>query len=100
MKRSEVQRSSRMIDLASLVLVCAGGLLYLYAYLGMEDLRTRPYEEFVPHETEVFALTGEHARLTRTSAIGLALCGAGVVAGLSAAAHAYIIARRKEDVTA
>lgn len=100
MKRSEVTRSSRMIDLASLVLVCVGGALYLVAYLGMEELRTRPYKEFVPFETELFARTREHARLTRTAHIGLALSGMGVVVALSAAAHAHIIARRKHDVPA
>ena len=100
MKRSEVKRSSRMIDLASLVLVCVGGAVYLVAYLGMEELRTSPYTEFVPFETELFARTREHARLTRTSHIGLVLCGTGVVVALSAAAHAHIIARRKDDVPA
>ena len=89
-----------MIDAASLLLVGVGGLLYVLAYLGMEDLRTRPYKEFVPAETELFERTREHARLTRTSFIGLGLCGAGVVVALSAAAHAHIIGRRKEDVPA
>lgn len=98
MKRSEVGRSSRLIDLASLVLVCAGALVYLFAYLRMDDLRTRQHEKFVPFETEAFARTREHARLTRTSHIGLALSAAGVLVALSAAAHAHIIARRKEDV--
>lgn len=98
MKRSEVRRSSRFIDLASLVLICAGGLVYLFAFVRMEDLRGRPDEEFVPFQTEVFARSREHARLTRTSHIGLGLCGAGVVVALSAAAHAHIIGRRKDDV--
>jgi hypothetical protein len=47
-KRAEIKRSSRLLDLGSLILICAGGVLYLVAYLGMENLRTRPYEEFVP----------------------------------------------------
>jgi hypothetical protein len=94
-RRSEIGRSSRLIDLASLVLFCAGGLLYLFAYFRMEDLRTRPYQEFVPFETEAFARTREHRRLTRTSHVGLALCGAGLIAALSAAVHARIIARRR-----
>jgi hypothetical protein len=99
-RRLGVARSSRILDLASLALVCAGGLIYLFAYLRMDDLRTRPYQEFVPAETEVFARTREHARLTRTSYVGLALCGVGVIVALSAAAHAHIIARRKDDVPA
>ena len=100
MRASGVPRSSRIIDVASLALVCVGALLYLFAYLGMEDLRSRPYKEFVPFETELFERTREHARLTRTSRIGLGLCAAGVVVALSAAAHAHIICRRKQDVPA
>lgn len=98
MKRSGVTRSSRLLDVASIALVCAGGLVYLFAYLGMEDLRARPHREFVPFETEAFERTREHARLTRTSYLGLGLSGAGVLLALSAAAHAHIIARRSEDV--
>ncbi len=100
MIRSRVTRSSRILDLASLALLCAGALVYLFAYRRMEDLRTRPYQEFVRFETEAFARTREHTRLTRTSRNGLILCGAGVVLALSAAAHAHIIARRKDDVPA
>jgi hypothetical protein len=88
-----------MIDLASLVLVCVGGALYLFAYIGMERLRTRPHEEFVPAETVFFGETQEHARLTRVSYLGLGLCGAGVLVALSAAAHARMIARN-DDVIA
>jgi hypothetical protein len=98
--RPRVPRSSRIIDIASLVLVGVGGLLYVFAYLGMEDLRSRPYREFMPGQTELFERTREHAELTRTSRIGLGLCAAGVVVALSAAAHAHIIGRRKEDAPA
>lgn len=96
MSRAQVKRSSRIIDVASLVLICAGGLVYLFAYARMENLRTRPHEEFVPFQTEAWARTREHARLTQTSRVGLVLSGAGVLIGLSAAAHAYIIARRDD----
>ena len=99
MKRSEVKRSSRMIDLASLLLVCVGGVVYLVAYFGMEELRRRPHEEFVPAETVFFGRTRELTRLTRVSYVGLGLCGVGVLVALSAAAHAHIIAR-KDDVIA
>lgn len=98
MRASGVARSSRIIDVASLILVAVGGVLYWIAYLGMEDLRVRPYEEFVPQQTELYARTREHARLTRMSHIGLAVCAAGVVVALSAAAHARIISERTEDV--
>lgn len=94
MKRAEVKRSSRLIDLASLALIGVGAVVFLFAGVQMENLRTRPHQEFIPYETEYFGRTREHARLTRTSRVGLVLCGVGVVIGLSAAAHAYIIARR------
>jgi len=88
-----------MIDLASLLLVCVGGVVYLVAYFGMEELRRRPHEEFVPAETVFFGRTRELTRLTRVSYVGLGLCGVGVLVALSAAAHAHIIAR-KNDVIA
>ena len=94
MKRAEVRRSSRIIDIASLVLICAGCLVFLLAYVGMENLRTRAHEEFVPFQTELWERTREHGRLTRVSRAGMLLCGTGILIGLSAAAHAYIIARR------
>ena len=87
-----------MIDVASLILICAGGLLYLATFVRMENLRTRPHQDFVPFQSELWGRTREHARLTRLSNVGLGLAGAGILVGLSAAAHAYIIARRKEDV--
>lgn len=96
MKRSEVGRASRIIDVASLALLAAGGLLYLGAFVRMENLRTRPHEEFVPFQTEAWARTREHARLTRMSQIGLVVAGVGMVVGLSAAGHAYIIAGRRD----
>lgn len=99
MKRAQVKRSSRLLDLASLVLIGAGALVFVFAYARMESLRTRPHQEFVPFQTEYFGRTREHARLTRTSRVGLFLCGAGIVIGLSAAAHAYIIGRN-DDATA
>lgn len=98
MKRSHVGRSSRILDVVSLGLLLTGGLLFLSAFAGLESLRKRPYTEFVPSQTELFERTREHARLSRTSYVGLAICGAGIVAALSAAVHAHIIARRKEDV--
>lgn len=94
MKRAKVKRSSRLLDLASLALIGVGAVVFLFAYARMENLRTRPHQEFVRFETEYFERTREHARLARTSRVGLVLCGVGVMIGLSAAAHAYIIAGR------
>lgn len=95
MKRADVQRSSRLIDVASLALIAVGALLYLAAFVRMENLRTRPHEDFVPFQTEAWGRTREHARLTRMSQFGVVVAGIGVLVGLSAAGHAYIIAGRR-----
>ena len=94
-----VQRSSRMIDAASLLLLAAGGVIWAFAWFGLDDLRRRPYEEFVPGQTVAFARTAEHARLTRISALGLSVAGLGVIVGVSAAAHAQALARRARSGT-
>lgn len=82
------------MDLASVALIALGAAIYLFAWGRLEELRTRPYEEFVAFQTVAFARTTEHARLTTTSWIGLVLAGAGVAVGFSAAAHAHILRRR------
>jgi hypothetical protein len=89
-----VQRSSRMIDFASIALLLLGGAIWGVAWLGLEDLRTRPPEEFVRHQTVAFVRTTEHAKLTRISVLGLSVAGLGVIVGVSAAAHARLLARR------
>lgn len=88
-----------MIDVASLFLLLAGGAIWGFAWFGLEDLRTRPHEEFVPHRTVAFARTVEHARLTRISVLGLSVAGLGVIVGVSAAAHAQVLARRGEQAS-
>ena len=86
---------SRLIDGVSLALVVGGVWLYLSAFAGMRELRNRPPEQFVRGETVAWGRLAEHGRLTRTSRIGLGIIGLGVVVGLSAAAHARQIARRR-----
>lgn len=88
--------TSRLIDIASLVLVLTGAWLYMNAFAGMRELRNRPPEDFVRGETVAWGRLAEHQRLTRTSRIGLGIIGAGIVVGLSAAAHARQISRRRQ----
>jgi hypothetical protein len=90
----KVGRLSRALDLASLVLILIGGVLYVRAFLGMQQIRKRGLTEFVRGSTEVYESINEHARLSRISTIGLVIAGAGLFVGLSAAAHARIIAGR------
>lgn len=94
-----VQRSSRLIDLASVLLLAAGGIIWAFAWSGLEELRRRPPEEFVPGRTVAFARTAEHARLARISTLGLSVAGLGVIVGVSAAAHAQVLARRGRSET-
>jgi hypothetical protein len=86
---AKVGRASRMLDAGSLILVAAGGLLYLNAYFGMQELRNRPHTDFVRGETVAFERLAAHARLLRTSRIGLGIAALGVLVGVSAAIHAH-----------
>jgi hypothetical protein len=90
-----VRRSSRLIDLVSLVLIVGGASLYIHAYVGMEAIRTARETPFVRDTMEAFELTNKYLRYEKRSYIGLGLVGAGVVVGLSAAAHAHNIRRRE-----
>lgn len=94
MKRPAVSSSSRRIDLASLVLILLGAALFGRAYLGMEAVKNTMDVPFVRGTMEAYALTNQYLRLQRQSYVGLALVGAGIVVGLSAAVHAHKIARR------
>jgi hypothetical protein len=93
-----VRRSSRIIDLVSLVLILAGAALYIRAYVGMEAIRTTPETPFTRGTMEAFELTNRYLRLQQRSYLGLALVSAGLLVGLSAAAHAHKI-RRSEAAT-
>ncbi len=89
-----VGRFGRALDAASLGLILVGGLVYLRSYLGMRQIRDRVPTEFVRGQTVLFGGIAEYARLEWWAKVGLTLAGAGIVVGLSAAAHAHIIARR------
>jgi hypothetical protein len=93
----KVPAASRTIDRASMTLIALGAAIYIFAWVRMEELRTRVHTDFVPFQTELNERTREHARLSRTSRIGLFLAGTGVLVGVSAAIHAYISVRRKPD---
>lgn len=93
MTRPAVGPLSRAIDLASLLLILAGAALYLRAYIGMEEIRTSPEVPFARGTVEAFELSKRHVRLKQLSYVGLGLVGAGLVVGLSAAAHAHKIRR-------
>jgi len=94
-KRSAVSRSSRRIDLASLLLILVGAALFGRAYLGMETVKNSIDVPFVRGTMEAYALTNQYLRLQRLSYFGLALVGAGIAVGLSAAVHAHKIAGRQ-----
>jgi hypothetical protein len=89
-----VGRLSRRIDAASLLLILAGSTLFLNAYLGMEEVKNTVDKPFERGTMEAFALTNRYLLLKKRSYIAIGLVGAGIVVGLSAAAHAHKIARR------
>jgi hypothetical protein len=83
------------MDIASLALILGGVGLFVLAYLGMIEVRDAPDVPFVRGTVEAYELTNKYLRLKRWSYVGLGLVGAGIAVGLSAAVHAYKIARRE-----
>jgi hypothetical protein len=79
-----VARSSRMIDVASLVLVVAGVGCYLWAYAGMQTLRQMTHDP----NAALFAGYTRFVRLHQLSILGLSVTGLGVLVGIGAALHA------------
>ena len=77
-------RSSRMIEVASLVLVIAGGACYLWAYAGMRALRVAVHDP----GAELFAGYTRFVRLWQLSVVGLTAVALGVLVGVWAALHA------------
>jgi hypothetical protein len=92
-----VGRLSRTIDAASLALILAGAALFILAYLGMVEVRDAPDLPFAPGTMEAYELTNKYLRFRRWSYVGLGLIAAGIAVGLSAAVHAYKIAKREND---
>ena len=95
MKRAAIGRLSRVIDLISLALIVAGAALFFRAYVGMERVRTSAFVPFVPGQMEAFAMLNQLEREKRLSYFALTLVGAGISAGLYAAAHARKISRQQ-----
>jgi len=79
-----VARSSRIIDVVSLVLVVAGAACYLWAYAGMKALRQATPDP----NAELFAGYTRFVRLWQLSVVGLTSVGLGVAVGIWAALHA------------
>jgi hypothetical protein len=89
----KVGRLSRALDAGSLLLVIAGGALYMRAYVGMHQLKSLPDVPFARDQVIAFAALTEFARLHRYSTIGLIVASAGVALGVWAAAHAHRLRR-------
>lgn len=85
MTRRPVTRLGRQLDIVSLLLVAAGALLFLQAFVGMKQLRDQRETEFVAGSTEAFAALNRYYRLQRLSYLGVGLAVVGVGVGLSAA---------------
>ena len=79
-----VTRSSRIIDVVSLVLVVAGAACYLWAYAGMQALRQTSHDP----NAAIFAGYTRFVRLWQLSVVGLVAVGLGVLVGIGAALHA------------
>jgi hypothetical protein len=79
-----VARSSRLIDVASLVLVVAGSGCYLLAYAGMRALQASIHDP----SAAIFAGYVRFVRLWQLSVVGLIAVGLGVLVGVGAAIHA------------
>jgi len=83
-----VSVAGRLLDLAAVGLIVAGGVTYAVAYQGLERLRTAP--EIAYTKGMLIEALAEFHRLTTLSRVGLGLVVLGVVMGVVAA----ITARR------
>lgn len=87
MTRRPVTRLGRILDIVSLVVILAGALLFVQAFLGMKTLRDQRDMEFVAGSTEAFAALNRYYRLQRLSYAGAGLAALGIGIALSAAWH-------------
>ena len=85
--RPPVSRLGRKLDIVSLVLVAAGAIVFLQAFLGMKELRDQGEAEFVPGTTEAYAALNRYYRLQRLSYLGAGIAVLGIGVALSAAWH-------------
>lgn len=87
MSRRPVSRLGRQLDLVSLVLIVAGLVLFLQAFIGMRELRDQQETAFVPGTTEAYAALNRYYRMQRLSWVGIGLGVVGIGVALSAAWH-------------
>ena len=80
---SPVSAKSRLLDLAAVGLIVAGGVTYAVAYQGLERIRTAPQIAYT-RGMRIEALA-EFYRLTTFSRVGLGLVVLGVLLGVVAA---------------
>jgi hypothetical protein len=85
--RRPVTRLGRILDGVSLVVILAGALLFVQAFLGMKALRDQRETDFVAGSTEAFAALNQYYRLQRLSYLGAGLAALGIGVALSAAWH-------------
>ena len=74
---------ARKFDLISIGAVFAGSLVYGWAYVGMEKLRTMAPDPSAP----IWSGYGRWVRLTQLSLLGQGLIGLGILVGVGAAWH-------------
>ena len=79
-----LKRSSRLLDVASLVLVLAGATCVGGSYVGMRRLRDSAHDPKAP----IFAGYTRHVRLTQLSYLGFGALAGGVMLAVYAAMHA------------
>ena len=87
MTRPPVTRLGRKLDIVSLILVAAGAIMFLQAFLGMKELRDMREAAFVPGTTEAYAALNRYYRLQRLSYLGAGIAVLGIGVALSAAWH-------------
>jgi hypothetical protein len=83
--RRPVTRLGRILDIVSLVVILAGALLFVQAFLGMKTLRDQRETEFVSGTTEAYAALNQYYRLQRLSYLGAGVAALGIGVALSAA---------------
>ena len=70
MTRPPVTRLGRKLDIVSLILVAAGAIVFLQAFLGMKELRDMREAAFVPEVLGVRARWYDRPRCQQNSAGG------------------------------
>ena len=79
-----VSRKARFFDVASIVLVLAGGACYAWAFVAMQSLGEMAHDPNAP----LFAGYRRYARLLVVSRVALGTIALGVMVGVGAALYA------------